>query len=128
MPSHRLPRQLTETGPRWNGRQAWQTLPIPRREVNSPDGPSLPFPRSKPGGCGRVAGSCGELVRITYDPEANAAYIALVQQIGIGGVPSPCPSKVRASNPQTLCSISTETAAWSESRFLRLPTSCRRNS
>jgi len=24
-----------------------------------------------------VAGSCGELVRITYDPEANAAYIAL---------------------------------------------------
>jgi uncharacterized protein YuzE len=38
-------------------------------------------------------------VRITYDPEANAAYIYLVQQIGIGGVAKSVPIEGEGIDP-----------------------------
>jgi hypothetical protein len=50
MPSHRLPRQLTKTAPRWKGRPPGLANPAtPRSEVNGPDELSLDFPRFGPG-------------------------------------------------------------------------------
>jgi uncharacterized protein YuzE len=44
-------------------------------------------------------GELREGVRITYDPEANAAYIYLVQQIGIGGVAKSVPVEGEGIDP-----------------------------